>query len=63
VLGSGLAFPGSRLVKAQLYGVTRVDPAVYAAAAASLGVVVLLAGLWPVRTATRIKPVEALRVG
>jgi hypothetical protein len=61
-LGSGLAFLGSRLVEAQLYGVTRVDPAVYAAAAASLGAVVLLAGLWPARTATRIEPVEALRV-
>lgn len=62
VLGSGLAFLGSRLVEAQLYGVTRVDPALYAAAAASLAVVVLLAGFWPARTATRIEPVEALRV-
>jgi predicted permease len=60
-LGIGLAFAGTRLVEAQLYGVTRVDPSVYVAAALSLAGVVLVAGLWPARSATRIEPVEALR--
>jgi putative ABC transport system permease protein len=62
MLGTGLAFVGSRLVEAQLYGVTRVDPGVYLAATTSLAAVVLLAGLWPARIATRIEPVEALRL-
>jgi predicted permease len=61
-LGLGLAFLGSRLVEAQLYGVTRLDPVIYVLAAASLATVVLLAGLRPAWTATRIEPVRALRV-
>ena len=57
-LGAVLAFLGSQLIEAQLYGVTRLDPAVYVVAAVSLAIVVLLAGLWPARTATRIEPVD-----
>jgi predicted permease len=60
-LGIVFAFVGSRLVEAHLYGVTRLDPGVYAAAALSLAGVVVVAGLWPARSATRIEPVEALR--
>ena len=59
--GLGLAFWGSRLIEAQLYGVTRSAPGVYIAAATALLGVVFLAGLWPARTATRIEPVDALR--
>jgi hypothetical protein len=61
VAGLGLAFWGSQLVEAQLFGVDRTSPAVYATSAASLALIVFLAGLWPARTATRVEPVDALR--
>jgi predicted permease len=61
VAGLGLAYWGSRFIEAQLYGVTRTSPGAYVTAAAALGAVVFLAGLWPARTATRIQPVNALR--
>lgn len=59
--GLMLAYFGSRLIDAQLVGVTRLDISVYLTAAASLAAVVLVASLWPARAATRIEPVEALR--
>jgi predicted lysophospholipase L1 biosynthesis ABC-type transport system permease subunit len=59
--GLGLAAFGSRVVEAQLYGVTRLDPRLYAASAVALAVVIFAASAWPARSATRIQPVEALR--
>jgi putative ABC transport system permease protein len=59
--GLALAAFGSRLVARQLFGVTSLKPSVYLTAAAALVLIVLVAGLWPARAATRIEPVEALR--
>jgi hypothetical protein len=60
-LGLALAWFGSELLEAQLYGVTRFDPGVYAAAAATLAGVVFLAAAWPGYLASRVNPVDALR--
>jgi predicted permease len=62
VVGLGLAFIGTRVVEAQLFGLTRLEPWVYLASAGSLAVVVLAATVWPAHAATRIQPVEALRM-
>ena len=61
VTGVVLAVFGSRLVESQLFGVTAHDPAIYAAAAGALVVVVFMAAVWPARAATRVAPIEALR--
>jgi hypothetical protein len=62
IAGLALAAFGSRLISRQLFGVTSLDPMVYLGAAVALALIVLLAGLWPARAATRIQPVEALRM-
>ena len=52
---------GARLLATLLFGVSPFDPATYAAVAAVLGSVALLASLLPARAASRIPPTEALR--
>jgi predicted permease len=62
VAGIGLALAGTKLIEAELVGVSRSSPWVMATATALLVGVVALATLWPARAATRIEPVEALKM-
>jgi putative ABC transport system permease protein len=57
-----LATFGSRLLEAQLWGITARSPVIYAAGALMLSCVVFVAAAWPARAATRIEPIEALRM-
>lgn len=61
IVGLSLAAVGSRLVEAHLFGLTRLEPWVYATSAAALVAVVFAASFWPARAATKVEPVEALR--
>jgi predicted permease len=60
-LGTVIAVVGSRILENRLFGVERLDPMVYAAAAA-LFAIAAAAALWgPVRAAGGVQPTEALR--
>lgn len=61
LVGIGLSFAGTRFLQSMLYGVTRLEPAVYAAAAFTLVTAVALACVAPVARALRVQPVEVLR--
>ena len=59
--GIGLALALGRLLETLLYGVKPVAPAVYAATAAALLMIALLACIIPAQRAARVDPVVALR--
>jgi putative ABC transport system permease protein len=60
-LGSMGALAGARLIRGLLFEVSATDPVTFAAVAASLLAVALLASYIPARRATRVDPVVALR--
>jgi predicted permease len=60
-LGLTCAFALSRLLASQLYGVSPADPATFAAVAAMMFFVTLLACYIPTRRAMRVDPLVALR--
>ena len=62
LLGVGGAFWGSRVLQSLLYNVEPGDPTTFAGVTALLFGIVILAILLPARKASRIPPVDALRV-
>lgn len=59
--GMGLAWASGRILRAQLFDVSATDPRVFAAAAAGMLLVGIVAAWLPARRAARIDPVTALR--
>ncbi|HWA86797.1 MAG TPA: ABC transporter permease [Opitutus sp.] len=62
-IGAGLplVFIATRLLRHQLYGVASYDPLTFGTVAALLALVAILAALLPIRRATHVDPVTALR--
>jgi predicted permease len=61
VVGIGAALAMGKLLAAQLYQMSAYNPMLLASAAILLGLVALLACLFPARRATLINPIQALR--
>jgi putative ABC transport system permease protein len=61
-IGLVLALALTRLLEGLVYGVSTTDPLTFVALPLLLGVVAFLAGLFPAMRASRIDPLEALRV-
>jgi ABC-type antimicrobial peptide transport system permease subunit len=59
--GVGAAMFGSRYVQSLLFGVARLDPAVFTISTIALIAAALAAALVPAWRATRIDPIKALR--
>jgi putative ABC transport system permease protein len=61
VLGLGIAFGLTRLLKSLLFGVNASDPLTFALVAGTLSLVALAACYIPARRAAGVAPVQALR--
>jgi putative ABC transport system permease protein len=61
VVGVVGAYGLSRLTASLLYGVSPSDPATYTAVAGVIGIVAVAACVVPIRRATRVDPLEAIR--
>ena len=61
-LGLVLALALTRLLEGLVYGVSTTDPLTFVSLPLLLGVVAFLAGLFPALRASRVDPLEALRV-
>jgi putative ABC transport system permease protein len=61
ITGFVVALLLSRLIQASLFGVTRTDPATYVSVACLLMLIAVIACLNPVRRATSVNPIVALR--
>jgi predicted permease len=61
MVGVAGAVASSVVIKTLLFGVAAIDPATYAVALATLGLVALTACAMPARRATRVDPLVALR--
>jgi putative ABC transport system permease protein len=61
VIGAAMGFTVTRLMRDLLFGVSAGDPVTFAAVAALLAAVTILASYVPARRATKIQPMVALR--
>ena len=62
VVGLGVSLVLTRFLSGQLFGVGRLDPLVFIGVSLLLGLVAFVASVLPARRATRVDPLEALRV-
>jgi putative ABC transport system permease protein len=62
VVGLAGSFAATRLLTAQLFGITANDPLTFVVVTMAIGVVALVACYLPARRASRVDPVVALRV-
>jgi predicted permease len=61
LVGIGIAVAAGLAAESLLFGLSGIEPVIYIAAIAILGVVTLSAGMLPARRASSVEPMEALR--